>query len=275
MQKNKPFLRWAGGKNWLTKYLPFLIGDLDYNDYHEPFLGGGSVFFNLLPNVPHLSDSNEELINCYIGLRDNSDQVIEQLSEWIVSEEDYYKIRKLSPASVPVKSARFIYLNRTSYNGIYRVNQDGHYNVPYGHNDLYKFDFDRLINASNALQNADIQCLDYSIALDKVKANDLVFIDPPYTVSKDKNGFIQYNQKLFSIEDQFKLRQAIDRLNSIGAYFILTNAAHEKIAEIFDGIGARYELNRNSLLGGKNAKRQQIQEYVFTNILNGGRHGVE
>ena len=94
-------------------------------------------------------------------------------------------------------------------------------------------------------------------------------------MSKDKNGFIQYNQKLFSIEDQFKLRQAIDRLNSIGAYFILTNAAHEKIAEIFDGIGARYELNRNSLLGGKNAKRQQIQEYVFTNILNGGRHGVE
>jgi DNA adenine methylase len=275
MQKNKPFLRWAGGKNWLTKYLPLLIGDLDYNDYHEPFLGGGSVFFNLLPNNPHLSDSNEELINCYIGLRDNSDQVIEQLSKWIVSEEDYYKIRKLSPTSAPIKSARFIYLNRTSYNGIYRVNKDGHYNVPYGHNDLYKFDFDRLINASNALQNVDIQCLDYLLALDKVKTNDLVFIDPPYTVSKDKNGFIQYNQKLFSIEDQFKLRQAIDRLNSIGAYFILTNAAHEKIAEIFDGIGVRYELNRNSLLGGKNAKRQQIQEYVFTNIQSGGCHGVE
>lgn len=121
MQKNKPFLRWAGGKNWLTKYLPLLIGDLDYNDYHEPFLGGGSVFFNLLPNNPHLSDSNEELINCYIGLRDNSDQVIEQLSKWIVSEEDYYKIRKLSPTSAPIKSARFIYLNRTSYNGIYRA----------------------------------------------------------------------------------------------------------------------------------------------------------
>lgn len=275
MQKNKPFLRWAGGKNWLTKYLPLLIGDLDYNDYHEPFLGGGSVFFNLLPNNPHLSDSNEELINCYIGLRDNSNQVIEQLSKWIVSEEDYYKIRKLSPTSAPIKSARFIYLNRTSYNGIYRVNKDGHYNVPYGHNDLYKFDFDRLINASNALQNVDIQCLDYLLALDKVKTNDLVFIDPPYTVSKDKNGFIQYNQKLFSIEDQFKLRQAIDRLNSIGAYFILTNAAHEKIAEIFDGIGVRYELNRNSLLGGKNAKRQQIQEYVFTNIQSGGCHGVE
>ena len=80
---------------------------------------------------------------------------------------------------------------------------------------------------------------------------------------------------MFSIEDQFKLRQAIDRLNSIGAYFILTNAAHEKIAEIFDGIGVRYELNRNSLLGGKNAKRQQIQEYVFTNIQSGGCHGVE
>lgn len=194
MQKNKPFLRWAGGKNWLTKYLQLLIGDLDYNDYHEPFLGGGSVFFNLLPSISHLSDSNEELINCYIGLRDYSDQVIEQLSEWTVSEEDYYKIRRLSPTSIPIKSARFIYLNRTSYNGIYRVNKDGHYNVPYGHNDLYKFDFDRLINASNALQNADIQCLDYLLALDKVKVNDLVFIDPPYTVSKDKNGFIQYNQ---------------------------------------------------------------------------------
>lgn len=131
-RSSKPFLRWAGGKNWLVKYLPDLINDLDFNDYHEPFFGGGSVFFALSPDRALLSDINEELINTYVEVRDNVESVIGVIDEWGVNEKQYYAIRAEEPDDAIRRAARFIYLNRTSFNGIYRVNRKGQYNVPYG-----------------------------------------------------------------------------------------------------------------------------------------------
>lgn len=264
----KPFLRWAGGKNWLIKYLPELIGNLDYNDYHEPFVGGGSVFFALNPERAFLSDSNEELIIAYRALRDNPDAVISQIEKWNVSEKQYYEIRALESDSDIVRSARFIYLNRTSFNGIWRVNKDGKYNVPYGHNDDYKFNYERIRSAALALENASITCRDYTESMKMVKKGDLVFIDPPYTVSHNNNGFIEYNKKLFDLDDQHALRLNIDEISKRGAYFILTNAAHETVKKIFDGVGTVHELHRHCGLGGRSAKRQTIGECIFTNIPN-------
>lgn len=262
----KPFLKWAGGKNWLIKHLPVLISNLKFETYHEPFLGGGSVFFYLNPDKAFLSDANKELIEAYQAIQLDVEKVLKVLLSWPVSEEKYYDIRSLCSDDIFVRAARFIYLNRTSFNGIYRVNRKGEYNVPYGHRDNYQFDIKRIQRASIALQGKLVFHADFVDALDSVNKGDLVFLDPPYTVAHNNNGFIEYNKNLFSLDDQQKLRKSIDVISNRGAYFLLTNAAHEKISEIFEGCGARVALPRFSGLGGKQAKRQEINEYIFSNI---------
>ncbi len=265
-RSSKPFLRWAGGKNWLVKYLPDLINDLDFNDYHEPFFGGGSVFFALSPDRAILSDINEELINTYVEVRDNVESVIGVIDEWGVNEKQYYAIRAEEPDDAIRRAARFIYLNRTSFNGIYRVNRKGQYNVPYGKKDGYRFDFQRIRLASDALQGAALFVRSFEESLKDVKAGDLVFLDPPYTVAHNNNGFIEYNKKLFSLEDQFELKKCIDAITELGAFYILTNAHHEVIDELFSRGSIKLSVSRSSTLGGKSARRGSTQEYIFTNI---------
>lgn len=270
----KPFLKWAGGKNWLIKHLPWLLGDLEYAQYHEPFLGGASVFFHLVPPASTLSDTNDELINTYIQVRDNVDVVIEHIKSWKISEEKYYEIRSMKSDDLVIRAARFIFLNRTSFNGIYRVNRKGEYNVPYGKRDSYEFDYERIQNASSALNGTSLKCCSFEDTLDDIKANDLVFLDPPYTVSHNNNGFIEYNKKLFSLEDQYSLRDYILKVMEKEAYFLLTNAAHETIADIFSDCGTRISMNRFSSLGGAKAKRGNVGEYIFTNIPVREKDGI-
>lgn len=272
----KPFLRWAGGKNWLVKSLPSLIEELEFNSYHEPFLGGASIFFALAPKKAFLSDANNDLINTYVAVRDNPQGVISYLKRQRVNEDEYYRIRASNPRTAHCRAGRFIYLNRTSFNGIYRVNRSGSYNVPYGHRDGYCFDYERIEKASEALKGAKIRSLDFFESLDDVKEKDLVFLDPPYTVSHNNNGFIEYNKKLFSLDDQERLKRYIDIVNERGAFYILTNAAHEKIESIFKSDrNALIPMKRQSTLGGINAHRGETQEYIFTNIpkfLTGAFH---
>ena len=266
----KPFLRWAGGKTWFLRTLdPFIPHS--FNNYYEPFLGGGAVFFHLkqkdrLNRQVILSDLNEELIDCFVQIRDNIQGVINYLMTYRNNKEFYYYIRELVPLSAEEKAARFIYLNRTSFNGIYRVNLHGVYNVPYGFK-TYKvlFDYENLRNGSALLQNAKIISQDFQTCLKSVKEKDLVFIDPPYTVAHDNNGFIKYNQKIFAWWDQHRLVETINGLIDKGAYFILTNAAHPSINELFSTCGKQTELRRFSVIGGKKAKREIKSEYVFSN----------
>lgn len=266
IMSGKPFLKWAGGKNWFIKYLPKIMKGLEYNTYHEPFLGGGSVFFHLEPTDAYLSDANLELINTYQALQDDVEAVIDFMQTWEVNENQYYEIRATKPTEKHEQAARFIYLNHTSFNGIYRVNRKGEYNVPYGHRDNYAFDFDRIRAAASSLQGAILQHREYQETLKDVSEGDFVFLDPPYTVAHNNNGFIEYNKKLFSIDDQFLLRDCIVEICDKGAYFILTNAAHDTIKDIFRSCGTSIELDRFSTLGGKNARRQSISECIFTNI---------
>ena len=129
----KPFLRWAGGKSWLIKYLDSIVGDYKFNCYHEPFLGGGSIFFYFASkmNTAYLSDFNNELIDTYSAIKNDPDGVILHLEKYVNTAEEYYRIRALRPETLIEAAARFIYLNQTSFNGIYRVNTKGEYNVPY------------------------------------------------------------------------------------------------------------------------------------------------
>nr|WP_319273521.1 Dam family site-specific DNA-(adenine-N6)-methyltransferase [uncultured Draconibacterium sp.] len=263
----KPFLRWAGGKTWLIKHFPLITNDRSFNNYHEPFLGGASIFFHLQPaNRAFLSDINPKLIETYNCIKDDVEKVISILKQFRNTEEDYYRIRGAKYGSEFKRAARFIYLNQTSYNGIYRENLRGEYNVPYGHRTKNFLDSENLMQVSRSLQKAEILKADFRTVLERINENDLVFLDPPYTVSHNKNGFIKYNKNLFSLEDQYKLKEVIDEINERGAFYILTNAAHSKIDEIFSYNNKKLELPRASLIGGANAKRGQITEFIFTNI---------
>lgn len=265
----EPFVRWAGGKSWFIAYLQQLVSGLKIEHYHEPFLGGGAVFFSLEHTKrSYLSDANQQLVNTYIQVRDNPKQVIDSFLTLRNTEEDYYRIRNEFTLDNTVENAaRFIYLNQTSYNGLYRVNRKGRYNVPYGFRTNWVYDPERIMVASLRLQNARISTGDFEVNKYRIQENDLVFLDPPYTVSHNNNGFIAYNQKLFSLDDQQRLKKFIEYIKAKGAFYILTNAAHKTIREIFLTRGDRIiELQRNSLIGGKHASRAAISEFIFTNI---------
>lgn len=266
----EPFLRWAGGKTWLVAHLDTIIGTTQVRHYHEPFLGGGAIFFNTDHELrSYLSDANEELVNTYICVRDMPEAVIRTIQTFQNTAEDYYRIRALSSEDNAERAARFIFLNQTSYNGLYRVNQRGQYNVPFGNRQLWVFDSAKIRTASEKLHNTNIQVGDFERNKYIIQRHDLVFLDPPYTVSHNNNGFIKYNQRLFSLEDQIRLSRFIDYIKRKDAYYILTNAAHQAIAEIFDKGDRRLELQRPSLIGGRNANRAPVTEYVFTNIPEG------
>lgn len=265
----KPFLRWAGGKNWLIKYLKESIFNIDFKNYHEAFLGGASLFLFLRPkNKCYLSDLNPELIESYKVVRDNVEKLISELETYKNTKRFYYAIRDEKFRSRIKKAARFIYLNQTSFNGIYRVNLNGVYNVPFGFRTKKFLDPDNLRLVSKALEGVTLADCDFAKCLKNIKKGDLVFLDPPYTVSHNNNGFIKYNQKLFSLDDQYRLAKYIISIKKKGAYYILTNAANSKISEIFGEVDDYTELSRVSLIGGANAKRGQISEFIFTNIPN-------
>jgi len=268
----KCILRWAGGKTWFIKELHGFL-PCTFNDYHEPFFGGGSVFLNLKPKgKSYLSDSNADLMSAYCQIRDDVDAVIHILRQFKNTEEQYYQIRGTRFHTLAEKAAQFIYLNRTSFNGIYRVNLNGVYNVPYGFKNYEQlFDFDRLRKISDLLKPAILSSGDFEVALEHVREGDLVFLDPPYTVSRNKNGFIKYNEKLFSWKDQIRLASFIEEVHNRGAYYILTNAKHDSVKELFGRLNDPISVSRPSVVGGTKAKRGTVEEYVFANTVKGGR----
>lgn len=269
-ERIKPFLRWAGGKTWFIDHLETLITGHTFTNYYEPFLGGGSIYFSLSVTdaVATLSDANKELIDTYTAIRDNVEEVVKFFATYENTAEFYYKLRAKEPTDPFERAARFIYLNHTSYNGLYRVNRKGKYNVPFGNRKSDTIDIDEIRKASVALAGTNLISGDFENRGDVIRRGTLVFLDPPYTVSHNDNGFIQYNQSIFSIEDQERLAQYIQYIMDQGAYFILTNAAHNAIREIFADCGRSMLVERQSLIGGKKAKRGLTSELVFTNIEN-------
>ncbi len=263
----RPFLRWAGGKSWLARQWDELFAELPGGRYHEPFLGGASVFLSLEMENARLSDLNEDLVETYQQVRDDVETVISHLGDHRNTERYYYSVRASRPKTPAKRAARFIYLNQTSFNGIYRVNLNGVYNVPYGHRSTDFIQDENLRRVSERLQGCTITSSDFEEAALQADKNDFVFLDPPYTVSHNYNGFIKYNQKLFSMEDQQRLARLIRELRSKGTKYLLTNAAHPVIAELFECGDTRLELRRTTLIGGKNAKRGYSTEYIFTNLV--------
>jgi len=268
----KPIFRWAGGKRWLIKYLR-LINLPKYNNYHEPFFGGGSIFFHLKPyNKSYLSDINKDLILAYKEIKKNPLKLLNKVTSYNTSRHDYEKIRKIKVGNQFQRAARFMYLNKLCYNGIYRVNRNGEFNVPYGKRnlgDLY-YDENNLLNIQKSLKNVILDTCDFYKTLPNIKRNDLVFLDPPYTVAHTKNGFIEYNEKIFAWSDQERLADYISNIKRRKAFYILTNAKHDSIKDLFGQFDQPIILSRYSSIGGINAKRGRFDEYIFSNIDLGG-----
>ena len=232
----KPILKWAGGKTqMLNDLLPKVPSS--YGRYIEPFFGGGAMFFALQPENAIIADSNPELINMYRQVASNVDEVIQYLKKYENTSEMFYAVREQEWTQLPKAeaAARTIFLNRTCFNGLYRVNKQGKFNVPYGKYANPKIcDEDGLKAASEALKKAEILCGDYLLVLDHyAQPGDFVFLDPPYLPISEYADFKRYTKEQFYEEDHVELAKIIMRLQERGCHIILTNSNHPLVHELY------------------------------------------
>ena len=268
----KPFLKWAGGKRQLlNKIVPLLP---DFTDYHEPFLGGGSLYFHLQPTYSILSDLNEELINCYQNVQCNVENVIDVLDNWENTHETFEKVRGMdrdadwSLVKDDVKAARFIFLNRTCYNGLYRVNRNGQFNVPYGKYKTRKpVNYELLRNCSErlSLEPTIVQCNNYKGRLfDMLDENSFVYFDPPYLPLSDTSNFTSYTQFPFGQKEHTELALYVKRLTERGVKCMVSNCDHPFIRNLYKDFNIHtVEAKRN--INCVASKRKPITELIITN----------
>jgi len=257
-----PLVKWPGGKRAL---LPVILQHVprDFGSYYEPFFGGGALFFALAPRVAILSDLNHELINCYKCVKDNIDGVLRALRKYRNTEGEYYRIRDLKPRSEVARAARFLYLTRLSFNGIHRVNLRGQFNVPYGRKThLAPFDKSQLLAASDTLQSASLRSGDFERATIDARPGDLVYFDPPYTVAHANNGFVKYNEHIFSWADQVRLAKHARLLAAKGCNVLISNADHRSVSTLYEG-AKRITINRHSVIAASSEYRRTITECLF------------
>ncbi len=259
-----PFLKWAGGKRWLIdKHTNFFKAN--YDRFIEPFVGSGAVFFSLLPNKAILCDKNQRLIEVYRTIKDDWEKIHAHLRvhQSKHSPSYYYEIRTKRMRKPESRAAQFIYLNRTCWNGLYRVNKNGDFNVPIGTKQNVILPTDDFGRISSHLKSVDLIAGDFELAMNGAGAGDFVFVDPPYTVKHNYNGFLKYNENIFSWEDQLRLRDSVRAAVARGAQVLVTNACHQSIRDIYDGIGEVITLNRASVIAGKAAARGRYEEILI------------
>ena len=260
-----PFLKWPGGKRWFipdhSELLPKKFGRLI-----EPFLGGGSVFFHLQPANAILGDTNAELINVYQAMKWRRKQLTSLLTEHQSrhGKQYYYRLRSNIPKNFVERAARTIYLNRTCFNGIYRVNLSGSFNVPKGTRSTVLLGTDDFEAAARVLRTAELRICDFEPLIDEAKCGDLVFADPPYTVGHNNNGFVRYNESLFRWADQIRLADALTRARARGVQVVATNAAHSAVVDLYRKRTFAIQFaERYSSISAESKGRKQFQEIII------------
>lgn len=232
----KPILKWAGGKTQLLSVLE-KASPKRFNKYIEPFFGGGALFYSLQPSNAVISDSNEELINLYRVVANEVESLIERLKLMPNDKDFFLSTRKqdIAALSSVERAARTIYLNKTCFNGLYRVNKQGKFNVPFGNYKNPKIcDDSRLRSASNVLRNANIINGDYKQVLrDNAEPGDFIFLDPPYLPISEYSDFKRYTKEQFYEEDHRELAEEVKRLHELGCYVLLTNSNHPLVHELY------------------------------------------
>lgn len=266
--KTKPLLKWAGGKQQL-------LGEIldrapnNFNKFIEPFIGGGAVFFAIKSDKYIISDKNPELINLYKTLPGNVDDIISNLKNFKNEEDFYYEVRarEVKGLSNIERAARFIYLNRTCFNGLYRVNKKGEFNVPFGKYKNPKIIYEkRLRKAAKKLEKTTIILGDYKTVLNNyAEKNDFIFLDPPYIPISEYADFKRYTKDQFYKEDHIELAQMVRKLANKNCRIILTNSNHELVHELYEGFKIEVlETRRN--INKKGNKRKGQDTLISINV---------
>jgi DNA adenine methylase len=281
----KPFVKWAGGKNQLLKEISKEL-PIEINNYYEPFVGGGAVLFYILekynPKNVLISDINEELINTYSVIKRNVNELILQLEKYknMHSEKFYYSLRGLETSSTKKlglvlsdfnyrlddieRAARFIYLNKTCFNGLYRVNKENKFNVPMG---KYKnpevFNKKNLLELSEKLQTVEIKVMSFEKIVDIAKKGDFIYFDPPYD-QLNENSFTSYTSNDFGRSDQMKLRETFDKLDKKGCYILESNSPTSFIKEQYKKYKIK-EVLAKRMINCDGTKRNEIKELFIKN----------
>ncbi|NVM43551.1 MAG: DNA adenine methylase [Candidatus Lokiarchaeota archaeon] len=266
-----PFLKWAGGKRQLIPQMDKFFPK-KYNKYIEPFIGGGAVFFYLLPENSIISDNNPDLINCYKVVKEDVEGLIESLKKHRYEKDYYYEIRSLdrdqnqyAELSDVEKASRSIYLNKSGYNGLYRVNSKGLFNVPFGRHKNPKIcDEENLRKVSIVLKNVKIVLGSFEICLDFAEKDDFVYLDPPYYPLSDTALFTSYTKNSFDKSSQIKLHEVFKELDNRGCKIVLSNSYSEFILDLYKDfkivtLKAKRNINSNS------QKRGLINEVLILN----------
>ena len=261
-----PFVKWPGGKRWLAPALIDMVGESEHRRYIEPFVGGGAVYFASRFERSVLADSNDELITAFTAVRDKVELVVRRLRELPdPSKQGYALVASSQPRTLATRAARFLYLNRLAFNGVWRVNTQGTFNVPYGHRPpLDLVGAAQLRSCSQALQGCTLRSGDFRDSLRLAGPDDLIYCDPPYTVSHNNNGFIRYNEKLFRWVDQQALAARATELAAAGARVVVSNAAHADVLQLYPlSEFHAFRILRTSRVASANQFRQPQAEMLF------------
>lgn len=275
-QKPKPFVKWVGGKRQLLQQFRLLNlyppenFDPKTNSYFEPFVGGGAVFFDLLPEKAYLSDMNFELIATYHTIKNNVEELIQSLKKHKYNKEYFLNIRTLDFNTLPELeiASRFIYLNRTCFNGMFRVNSKGQFNVPFGkYNNPIICDESNLRKVSEVLKKVEIKCQDYKAILKKAKKGDFIYFDPPYYPLNKTSSFTSYTKDAFLDKEQLELRDTFLELHKRGCFVMLSNSDTPFINEIYsDHRGIKInKVKAGRAINSKASGRGKITEVLITN----------
>ncbi len=238
----KPFLKWAGGKRQIVPEILEHIPDKGIKTYYEPFLGGGAVLFSLQPQKARVNDLNKELVNVYLVIKNQVEALIQDLEKHKNDKDYFYKIREMDRGAEFRKmtdvqrASRIIYLNKTCYNGLFRVNSKGQFNTPFG-----RYKKPNIVNApvlravSDFLSNNDIELMntDFDVAVKGADKDSFVYLDPPYHPISDSSFFTGYTFNGFSLDDQIRLKKVCDNLNKRGCKFLLSNSSAEFIFDLY------------------------------------------
>ncbi len=271
-----PVVKWVGGKrqiiNEIVKYIP------KYSTYYEPFLGGGAVLFELQPKTAVVNDINSELISLYEVIKDNVDELIESLREHERKNEEayFYKIRErdrdkehydlLTPIQ---RASRLIYLNKTCYNGLFRVNKAGQFNTPFGNyknpNIVNEYTLKAVSSYFNKAQ-ITFTCKDFDEVLKGAKKGAFVYLDPPYDPVSDTASFTGYDKGGFNQSEQIRLKNTCDKLNEKGIKFLLSNSATDFIKDLYKDKYIIKTIQAKRAINSKADKRGEIDEVLVMNF---------
>lgn len=259
-------IRWAGSKRALLPTLVRYWNENPTGKYIEPFCGSACLYFEIEPRKAILGDINRDLISAYKNLSKSPSKVIDCIRRYPITERTYYKLRQQAPESLPPveQTARFLFLNRLCFNGIYRTNTNGQFNVPYGRpKSKVRFDFDTLLEAATVLKRASLDNRDFADVIGQAKRGDFVYLDPPYAVAK-RRVFSQYHPDSFTERDLHRLRECLRWLDKKGARFVVSYADSREGRELLkDWEFHRVRARRN--VAGFADKRRHVYELLAAN----------